>query len=144
MTPRHEARSAAVQALYLCEIGRVDPDIAVETFFAQHNPDADPAVRDFAGKLVRGVHAEQAALDVLIGAHSSHWRVERLAVIDRIILRMGAWELQREPDTPAAVVLDEAIELARAFGTDDSPAFVNGVLDAIRKQLEAGSSDPAK
>jgi N utilization substance protein B len=144
MTARHAARAAAVQVLYLCEIGRLDPQIALETFFAQHLPDAEPAVRDFAARLVRGVHEEQAALDVLVGAHSAHWRVDRLAVIDRIILRMGAWELQREPDTPPAVVLDEAIELARAFGTDDSPAFVNGVLDAIRKQLEAGSADPAR
>ena len=136
MNARHAAREAAVQALYLSEIGRVDPEIAVETFFAQHLTDAEPAVREFATRLVLGVHEDQAALDALIAAHSANWRVERLAVTDRIILRLGAWELRNEAETPPAVVLDEAIELARAFGTDDSPSFVNGVLDGIRKKLD--------
>jgi len=88
-----------------------------------------------AAALVLGAHEAQADLDALIAAHSANWRVKRLAVIDRIILRLGAWELQHQPDTPDAVVLDEAIELARAFGTDESPKFVNGVLDAIRRKL---------
>jgi N utilization substance protein B len=135
MNARHAAREAAVQALYLSEIGRISPDVAVETFFAQHLPDAEPPVREFATRLVLGVHGEQAALDALIAAHSANWRVERLAVTDRIILRLGAWELRNEAETPPAVVLDEAIELARAFGTDDSPSFVNGVLDGIRRKL---------
>jgi N utilization substance protein B len=141
MNARHAAREAAVQALYLSEIGRLDPRVAVETFFAQHLPDADAAVQAFATRLVLGVHGDQAALDELIAAHSANWRVERLAVTDRIILRLGAWELRHDPETPPAVVLDEAIELAHAFGTDDSPSFVNGVLDAIRKKLEAGQPD---
>jgi transcription antitermination protein NusB len=135
MNARHAAREAAVQALYLSEIGRISPEVAVETFFAQHLPDAEPPVREFATRLVLGVHGEQAALDALIAAHSANWRVERLAVTDRIILRLGAWELRHEAETPPAVVLDEAIELARAFGTDDSPSFVNGVLDGIRRKL---------
>ena len=143
MNSRHAAREAAVQALYLSEIGRISPEVAVETFFAQHQPDAEPDVLAFATRIVLGVSEDQAELDTLIGAHSANWRVKRLAVTDRIILRIGAWELRNVAETPPAVVLDEAIELARAFGTDDSPSFVNGVLDAIRKQLEAGSSDPA-
>ena len=138
MNARHAAREAAVQALYLSEIGRIEPETAVETFFAQHLPDAEPSVREFAARLVLGVHADQAVLDALIAEHSANWRVERLAVTDRIILRLGAWELRHEAETPPPVVLDEAIELARAFGTDDSPAFVNGVLDGIRKKLETG------
>jgi N utilization substance protein B len=136
MKARHAAREAAVQALYLCEIGRISPEVAVETFFAQHLPDAEATVREFATRLVLGVHGEQALLDALIGEHSANWRVERLAVTDRIILRLGAWELRNVAETPPAVVLDEAIELARAFGTDDSPSFVNGVLDGIRRKLE--------
>jgi N utilization substance protein B len=137
MTPRHAAREAALQVLYLCDIGRADPDVALDTFFAEHLPEADKALRDFASTLVRGTVTRRAELDALIVAHSANWRLERMAVIDRLILRMGAWELQHAPDTPPAVVLDEAIELARAFGSDDSPKFVNGVLDAIRKKLEA-------
>jgi len=135
MKERHAARAAALQALYLCEVGRTSPEAALETFFAEHEPEAEPATRDFAAALVLGAHEAQADLDALIAAHSANWRVKRLAVIDRIILRLGAWELQHQPDTPDAVVLDEAIELARAFGTDESPKFVNGVLDAIRRKL---------
>jgi N utilization substance protein B len=85
---------------------------------------------------VSGVLEEAGALDALIVHHSSHWRLERMALIDRLILRLGAWELQHVPDTPAAVVLNEAIELARTFSADESARFVNGVLDAIRKTLE--------
>jgi N utilization substance protein B len=137
MTARHAARKAALQVLYLCEVGRAEPAVGLETFFAEHQPDADPAVRAFAKAIVDGTIAERERLDVLIAAHSTHWRIERLAIIDRLILRMAAWELSHEPETPPAVVLDEAIELARTFGSDDSPRFVNGVLDAIRKRLQA-------
>ncbi len=75
------------------------------------------------------------ALDALIQQHSEHWRLERLAVIDRLILRMAAWELQHAGGHAAAVVLNEALELARTFSTDDAVRFVNGVLDSIRKSL---------
>lgn len=134
-TPRHQAREAALGALYLWEMGRTEPVQAVETFFDEHAPDAAASVRDFARQIVLGTAAETAALDALIAQHSEHWRVERLAVIDRLILRMAAWELQHATDTPAAVVLNEALELARTFSTDDSVRFVNGVLDGIRKAL---------
>jgi len=93
MNARHAAREAAVQALYLSEIGRIDPETAVETFFAQHLPDAEPSVREFAARLVLGVHADQAVLDALIAEHSANWRVERLAVTDRD----GRYEFTRMP-----------------------------------------------
>jgi N utilization substance protein B len=134
-SPRHQAREAALQALYLWEVGKTDPASAIDTFFTEHKADAPDAVRDFARTLVFGTVAEVAALDTLIQSHSEHWRLERLAVIDRLILRMAAWELQHAADTPPAVVLNEALELARTFSTDDSVRFVNGVLDAIRKSL---------
>ncbi len=132
---RHQAREAALRALYLWEVGRTDPAEALDTFFAEHEPDAPDGVRAFAAELVLGTAAEAAALDVLIARHSEHWRVERLAVIDRMILRMAAWELQHQAETPPAVVLNEALELARTFSADDSVRFVNGVLDGIRKAL---------
>ena len=134
-SPRHQAREAALQALYLWEVGKTDPASAIDTFFTEHKSDAPDAVREFARALVFGTVAEVAALDTLIQSHSEHWRLERLAVIDRLILRMAAWELQHATDTPPAVVLNEALELARTFSTDDSVRFVNGVLDAIRKSL---------
>ena len=131
--PRHRAREAALQILYFWEVGRASPDEALEAFFAEHEPDAPEALRAFAAALVHGTIAEVGALDAVVAAHSANWRLDRLAVIDRMILRMAVWELRHEPDTPAAVVIDEAIELARTFSTDDSVRFVNGVLDAIRK-----------
>jgi transcription antitermination protein NusB len=134
-SPRHQAREAALRALYLWEVGRTEPAVALETFFAEHAPDAPEAVRQFAGEIVLGTAAEAPALDALIAQHSEHWRVERLAVIDRLILRMAVWELRHAPDTPAPVVLNEALELARTFSTDDAVRFVNGVLDGIRKSL---------
>ncbi len=137
MSPRHQAREAALRILYFCEAGRAAPDAAITVFFDEHAPEADAAVREFASRLVRGTVSETAALDELITAHSTNWRLDRLATIDRLILRMAAWELRHEPDTPAAVVLNEAVELARTFGTDASVRYVNGVLDAIRRTLDA-------
>ena len=134
-SPRHRAREAALQALYLWEVGRTEPAQAVETFFSEHAADAPEAVRAFAGRLVLGTTDEVGELDALIARHSEHWRLERLAVIDRMILRMAAWELRHDTDTPPAVVLNEAIELARTFSADDSVRFVNGVLDGIRTSL---------
>ncbi len=133
--PRHHAREAALQILYFWEVGRTTPDAALEAYFAEHDPEAPPAVREYADTLVRGTAGDVVALDEAIATHSAHWRIERLAVIDRMILRLAVWELRHEPDTPAPVVIDEAIELARTFSTDDSVRFVNGVLDAIRKTL---------
>jgi N utilization substance protein B len=133
--PRHRAREAALQTLYLWEVGRASPDEALDAFFAAHQPDAPEAVRDFATELVRGTAADVADLDRTIVQHSAHWRLDRLALVDRMILRMALWELRHQHDTPAAVVIDEAIELARTFSTDESVKFVNGVLDGIRKAM---------
>ena len=88
-----------------------------------------------------GTVADLEAIDHLIAQQSQHWRIERLAVLDRLVLRMATWELRHRPDTPPAVVLNEAIELARTYSTDASVAFVNGVLDGIRKALQGASPD---
>lgn len=134
-TPRHQAREAALRSLYFWEVGQTDPARALETYFEVHQPDASEAVREFARQLVLGTAADVAGLDALIQQHSEHWRLGRLAVIDRLILRLGAWELQNAGDTPHAVILNEALELARTFSTDEAVRFVNGVLDSIRKSL---------
>lgn len=136
--PRHRAREAALQALYLWEIGGVTPQQAIGVYFREHAPDAEESVRAFATAIVSGTVEDLAAIDALISANSQHWRIERLAVIDRLVLRQAVWELRHEPETPPAVVINEAVELARRFGTDDSVRFVNGVLDAIKRGLEAG------
>jgi N utilization substance protein B len=140
---RRQGREAALSILYFWEIGRAEPDEAIAEYFRLHAPDADKAVKTFAGELVRGTIADVERVDALIGSHARNWRMDRLAVIDRLILRMAVWELTRQAETPPPVVLNEAIELARAFGTDDSVRFVNGVLDGVRKTLAEACADGA-
>ena len=132
---RHQAREAALQILYFWEVGRADPDQAIDAYFAAHQPEASEESREFASRLVHGTIADVEPIDRLIAEHSAHWRIERLAALDRLILRMATWELQHGPDVPAAVVIDEALELARTFSADESVKFVNGVLDAIRQAI---------
>jgi N utilization substance protein B len=139
--PRHRAREAALQVLYLCEVGGATPAEALETYFATHQPEMAEPQRQFATTLVMGAADEHELLDALIQAHSRHWRLERLAILDRLILRIAAWELRHEPDVPPAVVLDEAIELARTFSADDSVRFVNGVLEGIRRAIAEERED---
>ena len=134
-TPRRQAREAALQALYFWEVGRTAPDEALDAVFAEHLPDAADTVRAFAETLMRGAVATHQETDALIEKQSNHWRLERLSVIDKSILRLAVWELQHQPETPPAVILNEALELARTFSGDESVKFVNGVLDGIRKAL---------
>jgi N utilization substance protein B len=140
--PRHRAREAALQALYLWEIGRTEPEQALDAFFSEHAGELDEEARAFVARLVRGTTAEVEALDRLIERRSANWRLARLAVIDRLILRMAVWELRHERGTPHAVVIDEALELARTFSGDDAVRFVNGVLDGIREMLEQEGPEP--
>ena len=135
---RREAREAALQALYSWEVGQLTPAAAVADVLASHYADATESVRRQATEIVQGTVAAVADLDRLIADHSRHWRVERLAVIDRLILRMAIWELRQPSAPPKAVVLNEAIELARRFSGEESVKFVNGVLDAVSRALETG------
>jgi N utilization substance protein B len=137
---RREGREAALQILYFWEVGRAEPDAAIEAYFSEHAPEADEAVVTFATDLVVGTVADLADLDPIIAQHSEHWRLDRLAVIDRLILRMAVWELRRGDGTPAPVVINEAIELARRFSTPDSVRFVNGVLDSVRREIAAADA----
>ena len=137
--PRRQGREAALQILYFSEVGKTSPMEAIEAFFVEHAPDAADDVRAFAAEIVINVAAAKGELDTLIQRHSENWRLERLAVIDRLILRMGAWELQRS-DVPPAAVIDEGVELARQFSSDEAVGFVNGVLDGIRKTLDVERS----
>jgi transcription antitermination protein NusB len=137
--PRHRAREAALQILYHWEIGRTDVERAGTTFFDHQWPDQEPpaqALREFALDLARDTVARLPSVDPLIADTSERWRPERMAVIDRLILRMAVCEFLRDPDTPRAVVINEALELARTFSTEDSVKFINGMLDAIRKKIE--------
>jgi N utilization substance protein B len=137
MTLRHQSREAALQALYFWDVGGAAPDEALDAVFTEHLPDAPEAVRGFAETLVRGTVLAHQEIDQLIEKQASHWRLERLAVIDKLILRLAVWELQHQPETPPAVIVNEALELARTFSADESVKFVNGVLDGIRRSLIA-------
>ena len=110
-------------------------DEVVASFWRSFGADADPDGRAYAEEAVRGVCGELERLDEQIAAASANWRVERMARVDRNVLRLGTWELAHRPDVPCAVVLDEAVELAKAFGTDESGAFVNGVLNRVAETL---------
>ena len=137
---RHRAREAALQILYQWDIGGGDVARAVGTFFALQWPDADPpadSLRLFASALAQETVARMATIDPLIAETAVRWRPERMAIVDRLILRMAICEMLREADTPAAVVINEALELARTFSTEESVKFINGMLDAIRKKLDA-------
>jgi N utilization substance protein B len=135
---RHRAREAALQILYQSEVGGTDAVSAAETYFALQWPDKDPppdALRQFASTLAVDTVARLDTIDPLIAETAERWRPERMAVLDRLILRMAICELMRDLDTPPAVVIDEALELARTFSTEESVKFINGMLDAIRKKV---------
>ena len=137
---RHRAREAALQILYQWEVGRADVARAAETFFDEQWPDAEPpadGLRTFAAALARDTVTRLDRIDPLIAETAERWRPERMAVIDRLILRMAVCELLRDAETPHAVVINEALELARTFSTEESVKFINGMLDAIRRKLDA-------
>jgi transcription antitermination protein NusB len=137
---RHSAREAALQILYQYEIGRCEIAQAVETFFGLQWPHVDPVpgdLRTFAAELAHETVRRLPAIDPLIADTAERWRPERMAVLDRLILRMAVCELLRGPETPPAVVINEALELARTFSTEDAVKFINGMLDGIRKKIDA-------
>jgi N utilization substance protein B len=141
MGARHSGREAALQMLFQVEASGVSADQAVELYWRSFAADADPEGRAYADACVRGVVGDREALDKHIAEASTHWRIERMARVDRNVLRLGTWELANRPDVPRAVILDEAVELAKAFGTDESSAFVNGVLNRIADALGRTSED---
>jgi N utilization substance protein B len=133
MGRRTKARECAFQLLYQWEITGEPMDSVREGFWLLRS--GTPAMRAMAERLACGAQSRAGELDAAIAEAATHWRLDRIATVDRTILRLGAYELAAEAATPAAVVLDEAVELAKRFGEADSPAFVNGVLDAIRKRF---------
>lgn len=117
---------------------KISPEDAMRdyyhTLYTEEN-DMMPDPDEFMEQMIYGVTHEQELLDALITRRSEHWKLERMPVVDRNILRLAAWEMKRT-ETPAAVVIDQAIELARRFSGEESARFVNGVLDALRKGEE--------
>lgn len=142
---RHQARETALQILYQWEVGKLPPEDAAARRW-QIEDEGEPLpeqARRFAESLALGTAAHVAQLDALIEQHAQHWRLERMAVIDRLILRLAVFEFLHMRDTPRTVVIDEAIELARTFSEQDAVRFVNGVLDGVHHALQPGAAGPA-
>ena len=135
---RRRARESALQILYQCDVGGLTIDQAVavaDQMDSCDGPPLDPEARHFARLLATRAWDDQRAIDERVGAAIRNWRVERLTVLDRLVLRLAVAELLAHPETPPRVVLNEAIELARTFSGEEASRFVNGVLDAVFKRL---------
>ena len=131
MGHRRRAREFALQMLFQIDLTGGSPGQVFREFWTDRED--EESVRGFAEQLVLGVHGRRQELDEMISSSAEHWRIGRMAVVDRNVLRIAAYELLHGPPTPPAVVIDEAIEVAKKFGSEESGGFINGVLDAIRR-----------
>ena len=133
MGARTGGREAALKMLFALEASQTDLDTAIALFWREFG--GDPETRPYADESVRGVLEKRDDLDETIRIASDNWRIERMTRVDRNVLRLGTWELKYKNDVPRAVILDEAIELAKRYGSEESGAFVNGVLNQIAENL---------
>jgi transcription antitermination protein NusB len=139
MASRHRSRHRAIQILFQCDLRKISMEEAIaayyESLYSEENEKKPP--RDgFMEELVKGTLAQAPEIDRRIVQHSENWRLERMPAVDRNILRMAIYELMTQKNPPA-VIIDEALDLSRRFAGDESVSFVNGVLDAIRKDLQS-------
>lgn len=149
MPSRRKSRERALQVLFQCDLRKMDLDESLLQFYQSlYDPDDFPEKRlprdRFMEELTRGATGRQAEIDQHISEHSEHWRLERMPVVDRNILRLATFELLQRSLAPA-VVIDEALELARRFSAPESVKFVNGVLDAVKRAIrpeDAASAAP--
>jgi N utilization substance protein B len=131
-TNRRKSRELALQSLYACEVGITDEYKTIFTSIAEEAASSQ-IVTAYASQLVEKVMQEKQSIDALLIQHTANWDLKRMTVIDRNILRLAVGELLFFKDTPYKVVIDEAVELAKIYGTDESGKFVNGILDSIHK-----------
>ncbi len=133
MGKRRRARENALQVLFELEFNEADLDAVLDGYWKSKR--ADEQVRGYADWLVRGIVARKAEVDELIQGMSRHWRISRMAFVDRNILRIAVFELLEEKLIAPAIIINEAIEIAKRYSSDEAALFVNGVLDAVRKKL---------
>jgi N utilization substance protein B len=142
---RHRAREHALQLLFQWDVRRTPAEDIIRGYYdsllVNEETLAKPRPDEFAEVLLRGVIEELPGIDERVGRNAAHWRMERMPVVDRNILRIAVYEMLRT-DTPPAVIIDEALELARRFSGEESVHFVNGVLDAVRRELPAAAAAP--
>lgn len=136
MGSRRKAREIALQILYQMEMQGNEPKAVLALFWQREEVPAE--IRDFATQIVEGTYRNRSEIDQLIEKHSAHWRMTRMAVVDRNILRLGVYELLYLHEVPTSVALNEAIEIAKRFGTENSGAFINGILDHVAQEVRKG------
>ncbi|HKT48963.1 MAG TPA: transcription antitermination factor NusB [Candidatus Angelobacter sp.] len=134
MGTRRKARELCLQMLFQWDMGKQSPDHVRKTFWGER-PEVDGETRDFAQDLFNVAVDTEQGVDDLIQKHAQHWKMERMAAVDRNVLRTGVAEFLRYRDTPKPVVINEALEIARKFSAPESVHFINGVLDSVGKQL---------
>ena len=138
MGRRRKAREVALQLLYQLDVqGESNPEPHLMEFWARHPVDKD--AREFAETLIRGTKLHEPKIDELIAEYAQHWELDRMAVVDRNILRQGIFELLWLEDVPPKVSINEALEVAKKFSTHESSRFINGILDRIHKELRPPS-----
>ena len=137
MGARRKARELALQMLYQFDLSSNPPQQIVDTF--EELQKSKPNTREFATKIFQGTIDNLAKIDEMIAAQADNWRIARMAVVDRNIIRMSIYELLNEPETPKLVIIDEAIEIGKKFGTQKSSQFINGILDGILKRYNLAS-----
>ena len=134
MGSRRKAREYALQMLFQWDITKDNIESVMAGFWS--NIDEPPAVIEFANQLVTRTIEHVEEIDAIVQRHAEHWRLDRMAVVDRNLLRLATQEFMYDKETPKTVVINEAIEIARRFSAQESPQFVNGILDSIRKEVE--------
>lgn len=133
---RRKSRELALQMLFQLDMAKQEPDQVRKTFWSERK-DLDEKVRAFADDLFRIAQEHDKEIDELIERNAEHWRMDRMAAVDRNLLRAGIAEFLGFPKTPRPVVINEALEIARRFSTPESVQFINGVLDSVAKELAA-------
>ena len=138
---RHKARECALQMLFAADVVHDDARSLTDNYWSNLGDGSiDDKTRDFANGLVHGTMERLSDIDDRIRTRAEHWRIERMAIVDRNVLRMAVYEFLFE-DTPGTVVINEALEIARRFSTFEATQFINGILDAIRHDLEGGAGE---
>lgn len=142
MGARRKARELALQMLFQHDLSGNEPEMIVRTF--EDLQKARPNIRDFAVRVFEGTLRNMKEIDGMISNQADNWRLSRMAVVDRNIIRMSIYEFMHEDETPKLVIIDEAIEIAKKFGTQKSSQFINGILDGILKRYNLSDSEQAE
>jgi transcription antitermination protein NusB len=136
MGARRKARVCALQMLFQYDVAQPRVDELVETYWGEFGDEFGEVDRDFSNRLALGAISHLNDVDKLIRSRAENWRISRMAIVDRNILRLAIYEFLYESETPKTVIINEALEIARKFSTFEATQFINGILDAIKRDLE--------